>query len=398
MKRQEQTYTTKEMLRLINNAGMNLLMRKRKTALESKIERQKEERDYLKDILSGLKIKLSDLDPEFKEAQKRLNELQQTHNSIKAQWESLQYEIDRLQEIQKKETELVVKIAELSRLLGERHKLELDRDGAKSQRDELLTYQQSLNQKKTDALQSLKTVKEDLYTRQRQEQSLIAEIANFDIEGYINKINAKVGELEETFKAGNYQSTLNTELDFITSLIISIRAIDDMHKVIEGASDDDLKLLKGMKQIKENGTTTKIKERLNNIFSELTRKYKEESESLLTTSQRQSKELSDLKASINELQQILNQKEQDIIKETDFRDNLKTNIERLTSELSNKKRELEDSKAELKRLSVNIEVSKAFAEALEPINEEIAKANKRLLDELIGFKEAYEKAGNRLRG
>ncbi len=392
MKKQGQGYSTKEMLRIINNAGMNLLVRKKKTTLESKIERQKEERDYLQDILTGLQMKLSELDPEFKEAQKRLNELQQNYHSLRAQWESLQSEIERLEDMQKKARELKDKTTELSMLLGEIYSLQTKQDIAKSEKESLLPKYQQLIQQKSASLNTLKSTKEQIIDLEKRQERLISEIAGFDIEGYIKGIKTKTEELEALFAGGAYDVSVKSEIDFINTVLIFMRAVDDIESVMGAASDEDLKLIKGLKQIKEDNTTKILKDKLDRVISGLYSKYSKEVESLNDTKQSQLKELSALKESVDRLQKLLSQKEQELKKETDFRDNSKAKIEELSRALNKKKQELEDAKVQIERLSVNIELSKAFAEVLEPINENLMKANKKLYSALDEYKGAYEKA------
>lgn len=392
MRKQGQTYSTQEMLRLINNAGMNLLVRKKKTTIESKIQKQKEERDYLQDILTGLQIKLSELDPEFKEAQNRLNELQQNHNSLKIQWESLQSEIDRLEGVQKKAKELQDKAKELSVILGEIYYLQTNHDSAKSEKDSLLPQYQQLIQQKTSSLNTIQSTKEQIAGLEKRQEGLISEIAGFDIEGYIDGIKTKTQDLETLFAEGSYKASMRNEMDFISNVLIFMRAVEDIDSVISAASDEDVRLIKGLKNIKEDNTTKMLKDRLGRIVSELYLQYNREVESLTNTRQSQIKELTALNESVAHLQKLLSQKEHELKTETEFRDNSKTKIEELQVGLNKKKDELKDAKDEIERLNVNIEISKAFAEVLEPINESIMKANKKLYTTLDEYKGAYEKA------
>jgi|GEM_PF-6793592 len=391
MKKPQQTYSTVEMLKLINNAGMNLMLRKKKIALESKIERQKEERDYLKEILSGLKSKLSELDPEFKEAQSRLNELEKTHNTLKSQWEDLQREIDKKLEIQKKLESFNVKKTELSNLSRNLSYLESTCNDLKVQRDRLSGEHSLLFQSKNDSLRALQTLKEELFANEKHQQSLINQISGFDIEGYIGNLMDKVAELEDNFKQNRYKQSIKDELNNISSILFYERKADEIAKILDNVSKTELDLLNGFKKIKDAGSISQIIQRLNILMDNLVSEYKQETTNLLTEKEAQQKELNSLKEQIGLLEKSIQEKQQQIKVERDFKENSLTQIKGLETEIQNRQKELEDLKVEAQRLAVNIEINKSFAELLEQLNDSLMKSNKRLLSSLQEYKEAYER-------
>lgn len=397
MKKQKETYSTQDMLRLISNAGMNLLVRKKKTALQSKIQRQKDECNYLQDILTGLQYKLSNLDPEFKEAQSRLIELQRTHSELKAKQDSLQAEIARLEEVAKKAEALQGKTTELSKLLGDIYTLKTTYDNTKIDRDHLAKQYEIANQQKTMALNALQAIKSELSDLEARQQTLISEIAGFDIEGYIKGIETKVGQLESAFSSGAYKASVSTEMDFISTVLMLVKSIEDITGVIDGASDEDIALIRGLRHLKDSEITKTLRQRLMHMLNEIHAQYSKELSELTHKRQSQEHEINTLNASVAELTKTLTQKKEELKTETDFRDNAKAKILELETELNKKKSELKDAQSELQRLNVNIELSKAFAEALAPINETLMKSNRKLYDLLSEYKEAYERALMRLK-
>src|SRR5208283_379385 len=102
MKEEQMTYSTGDMLKLINTAATNLLLKEKKVSLEARIRKQREELEYTRELLGRARKKVAELAPEIMEAEERALESRERFALLKAQLDTLQNERARLREVEKK--------------------------------------------------------------------------------------------------------------------------------------------------------------------------------------------------------------------------------------------------------------------------------------------------------
>lgn len=403
MKEEQVTYSKDDMLKLINTAGTNLVMKKRKVSIEGHIRKLTEERDYTLELVTRYRKRAGELDPELRKAEESARESRELFTLLKAQRDAQKNELDRLREIAKKESLLQQKTSAVKTLreavsaIQEQH--------ARLQQAYALKQKQKgeLEGNKNSVISALKGLKEKLDSLPTVREQIIKRIAGFDFAGYLETIRTEASALDSRF-SGPLQLSLEDELAFLPGILQCSLKVENLYRLVSEANPDqqegltpEVGVLKGFNKARDTELLANIRKGLNKHLADLAAHARKElygleerkrvSETKIQTTE---EELKRLKSDLQNAVETLNS-------EREFRERSKEQLKGLENQLAAQKIELEQMKKKAEMVQLTIDFNKLFAQSLGPSKEYLNTINRRQNASLEEYKRSFDSVARVLR-
>jgi chromosome segregation ATPase len=398
MKEEQATYSTGDMLKLINTAATNLVMKKQKVSLEAQVRRQREECDYTRELLGRAQKKIAELDPELREAEERAREAREASAALEAEREALKKERDRLRELQRKAALLERKTAEAAALRGSVAALKEKFDRARSVLDGKLALKGELGHKRRASESAAQELKDRLASLRTGQEKLIGRLAAFDLTGYLELLRGESGALADRVRDKGDLSAPDGGLSLVVACLQSARKVDDLYRIVEEASPEQRSAIAGFEAIKSGGLLAGLREEMRGLVAELAAWTRREVAGLKERQGLLAAEVASGEDTAGRLKADLASGEEALRSEQAFRDSSRAQLEQLASGLSAQTAELERVRKTAERVQMTIETDRAFVEALKPTNDALLAVNKKLRTLFDEYRRAFEPVARACKG
>ncbi|MBF0558776.1 MAG: hypothetical protein HQL08_08350 [Nitrospirae bacterium] len=385
MKEEQATYSTGDMLKLINTAATNLLLKEKKVSLEARIRKQREELEYTGELLARARKKVADLAPEILEAEERTRESREHFALLKAQRDGLNNELERLREIERKAPLLQQMSAEVTALLGNVAKQQDRYDRLRSVCDGKIVRKEELEFKKRHVMSDLQASKERLALLRTENEHLTCRLSGICGVGYLEKLRAdgvSVGEALVERVRGIDDSEFPTSL---IAFLQNARRVDAICRAVDGINNEAYSSPSDFKAIRDAGILSGMKEDINRQADEF-----------LAIERRKVQDLHKRKSIIDGAEERLEllkkddaRIEDELRSEKEFGVRSQSLIKELDSELTAQAVELERVKKEAERLLTIKEFAGTLTAAIEPSIEYMRNINSRLRFQIEDYKRAF---------
>ncbi|MEO5360567.1 MAG: hypothetical protein H7843_08970 [Nitrospirota bacterium] len=363
------TYTKQDMVRLINEVGTNLILKKDKISLETEIQKKQHQIEYKKEYFERVQKKFTELNSVLQGMEDRSREIKAQIDRCKAEKDAAIRELEQILDLEKKAAVLHQRSSDIETLTERVKALELKLSRLTPEYDEKLKEKDRLDRdlkQAEDAFRSLSAEydslinrREHLYTKipSRDKLSDRQHEAELSIVENTAAINKSKGELK----------TLESELPPLRTNVDALR------------------------QKKE--TLTGLRDNLQNKISEITSADSKEDlqaeiENLSAKKDTLASTVDGHKKKITELTEAAAAVEKSIKEEDAFT----AHYAKLNADIEAAKAELADVENQLQGLLMDEEANQKLIEVLGPINEYSGAINGILSKLSQEYKTAVEKA------
>ncbi|WP_420264730.1 hypothetical protein [Candidatus Magnetominusculus dajiuhuensis] len=365
---EQTTYTKQDMVRLINEVGTNLVLKKDKISLETDIQRKQQEIEYKKEYFERVQKKLAELKSVLCNMEDRSREIKNQIAQFKAEKDAAIKELDQILDLEKKAAVLQQRNSDIDTLTERVRALELKINRLTPEYEEKLREKERLDREltqKEDSYRSLNAEYESLVNRR---EHLFTKIPSRDrladkkseAELYIVETTAMINRAKGELKfLENELPTLRTNADMLRRKKETLTAFIDNLQVRISAL-----------------TSAESKEDLLSEIENLTAKR----DTLTATVDGHKKKLSELTSAVAAA-------ESSIKDEEDF----SAHCARLNDGLDEGKAEIEDLDNQLQCMMLDEEADEKLIEVLGPINEYAGSINAILAKLSQEYKTAVEK-------
>lgn len=393
MKEEQVTYTTDDMLKLINTAATNLILKKKKAALEGKIRKQMEEREYTQELIARAKKMISELDPELRKAEDRAGEARELFSLLKVEHSALEIELERLRDITRKAALLKERTAEAATLREKVAALQEQSDLIRPAYTSKRTRKEELENNKQSSVAVMRELSEKLASLTALREQLIARISDFDLAGYLETLRRDISALGRK----TYSGSLEEELLLLNNCLRCFRKVKDLSMRLEEVSPEVRGMFAGADKLKESGLLSVMSEEIKKHAAGFAAYARGELSGLEERKLDITAEIQSTAEKLEHMQADINRSEKAIINEQEFSAHSQERLKELEYERAAEAEELERIKKEAERVHLTIEVNRAFAESLGPSNEYMRNSNRRLEVLLEEYKRAFEKVARVIR-
>lgn len=393
MKEEQVTYTTDDMLKLINTAATNLILKKKKAALEGKIRKQMEEREYTQELIARAKKMISELDPELRKAEDRAGEARELFSLLKVEHSALEIELERLRDITRKAALLKERTAEAATLREKVAALQEQSDLIRPAYTSKKTRKEELENNKQSSVAVMRELSEKLASLTALREQLIARISDFDLAGYLETLRRDISALGRK----TYSGSLEEELLLLNNCLRCFRKVKDLSMRLEEVSPEVRGMFAGADKLKESGLLSVMSEEIKKHAAGFAAYARGELSGLEERKLDITAEIQSTAEKLEHMQADINRSEKAIINEQEFSAHSQERLKELEYERAAEAAELERIKKEAERVHLTIEVNRAFAESLGPSNEYMRNSNRRMEVLLEEYKRAFEKVARVIR-
>lgn len=393
MKEEQVTYTTDDMLKLINTAATNLILKKKKAALEGKIRKQMEEREYTQELIARAKKMISELDPELRKAEDRAREARELFSLLKVEHSALEIELERLRDITRKAALLKERTAEAATLREKVAALQEQSDLIRPAYTSKRTRKEELENNKQSSVAVMRELSEKLASLTALREQLIARISDFDLAGYLETLRRDISALGRK----TYSGSLEEELLLLNNCLRCFRKVKDLSMRLEEVSPEVRGMFAGADKLKESGLLSVMSEEIKKHAAGFAAYARGELSGLEERKLDITAEIQSTAEKLEHMQADINRSEKAIINEQEFSAHSQERLKELEYERAAEAAELERIKKEAERVHLTIEVNRAFAESLGPSNEYMRNSNRRMEVLLEEYKRAFEKVARVIR-
>jgi hypothetical protein len=393
MKEEQVTYTTDDMLKLINTAATNLILKKKKAALEGKIRKQMEEREYTQELIARAKKMISELDPELRKAEDRAGEARELFSLLKVEHSALEIELERLRDITRKAALLKERTAEAATLREKVAALQEQSDLIRPAYTSKRTRKEELENNKQSSVAVMRELSEKLASLTALREQLIARISDFDLAGYLETLRRDISALGRK----TYSGSLEEELLLLNNCLRCFRKVKDLSMRLEEVSPEVRGMFAGADKLKESGLLSVMSEEIKKHAAGFAAYARGELSGLEERKLDITAEIQSTAEKLEHMQADINRSEKAIINEQEFSAHSQERLKELEYERAAEAAELERIKKEAERVHLTIEVNRAFAESLGPSNEYMRNSNRRMEVLLEEYKRAFEKVARVIR-
>lgn len=393
MKEEQVTYTTDDMLKLINTAATNLILKKKKAALEGKIRKQMEEREYTQELIARAKKMISELDPELRKAEDRAREARELFSLLKVEHSALEIELERLRDITRKAALLKERTAEAATLREKVAALQEQSDLIRPAYTSKRTRKEELENNKQSSMAVMRALSEKLASLTALREQLIARISDFDLAGYLETLRRDISALGRK----TYSGSLEEELLLLNNCLRCFRKVKDLSMRLEEVSPEVRGMFAGADKLKESGLLSVMSEEIKKHAAGFAAYARGELSGLEERKLDITAEIQSTAEKLEHMQADINRSEKAIINEQEFSAHSQERLKELEYERAAEAAELERIKKEAERVHLTIEVNRAFAESLGPSNEYMRNSNRRMEVLLEEYKRAFEKVARVIR-
>jgi chromosome segregation ATPase len=389
MKEEQVTYSTGDMLKLINTAATNLLLKKNKVSLEAKILRQQEERNYTMELLSRARKKVEELDPELRKAEESVRVSRELFALLKAQRDALKDEADRLREIERK-TALFKQVTAEAITLRERvDSLQAHNDRVRSAYIGEKAHRDDLENKKSRAVSAMHELREKLSSLTADREQLIARFSRFDLSGHLKTLREETSALGDLLSGKVDSMSLKEKLISLIDCLRCFREVDDLYSLAEEAGTEESKALSGIDTIKETSLLSGIREEMKKHIAAFAAFMQQEQYRLEERKRAIEGEIDFVGEELEGMKTGLPLLEEAIRSEQGFRDKSHVLMKELEDERVAKTAELKRIQSEAERFEAIRVINNIFTVSLNSSNEYIRNINKRLGALLEEYKRAF---------
>ncbi|MBF0328598.1 MAG: hypothetical protein HQL10_05535 [Nitrospirae bacterium] len=391
MKQEQTSYSTSDMLKLINTAAGNLVLRKSKVSLEAQIRRQQAECDYTRELLTRARKMVSGLDPEIVAAEKRARESKERLMLLKSEREALAKELEGLRAVARK-VEMLKQITGKAATLRESvEALQKSHDHALSLQKEKRVLKEEISRESNKAVAAVQELKGKIGAVRASQDRIIARLSGFDISSYIAKIQKDVDDMAARLQSKSDAMSVEEEINLLVACLQQARKTDDISRIFEETSAEEMKMFADFAKIKESGVLSSIKAEIKRMIASFDSSVRKELSSL-----EERKHLLDSKLEITEerlsgLKAGMAQTEQEIKSEQEFRARSQATINKLEEDSKTQAAELDRLKKEEERVHLEMEFNKVFITSVGPSIEYLKNMNKKLSSVFEGCKAASNK-------
>ena len=385
MKEEQMTYSTVDMLKLINTAATNLLMKEKKVSLEARIRKQREELEHTREFLARARKRVEELAPEIMKAEDSAGESRERFTLLKAQLDVLKNVRERLREIEKKAPLLQKMSAEIPALRESVDVLQNKYDRLRSVCNVGNARKEGIETKRREVMGDLQTRKAKLAGLINENKQLTSRLSGVCSMGYVEKFHAEGVSLGETL--GKLDSG-SEDSEFPTSLIPFLqnaRRVDVICRGIEEMNNAENSLLSDFKTIDDSGILNDMQEDINRQAGEF-----------LAVERRKVQELEKRKSVVDTAEERLARLknddvmlEEELRSEQEFEKRSKTLLKELDNEFTAQGAELERIKKEAERVRTAKRFTEIFTVAIGPSNEYLRNINKKLSALIEDYKRAF---------
>ena len=393
MKEEQVTYTTDDMLKLINTAATNLILKKKKAALEGKIRKQMEEREYTLELIARAKKMISELDPELRKAEDRAREARELFSLLKVEHSALEIELERLRDITRKAALLKERTAEAATLREKVAALQEQSDLIRPAYTSKRTRKEELENNKQSSMAVMRALSEKLASLTALREQLIARISDFDLAGYLETLRRDISALGRK----TYSGSLEEELLLLNNCLRCFGKVKDLSMRLEEVSPEVRGMFSGADKLKESGLLSVMSEEIKKHAAGFAAYARGELSGLEERKLDITAEIQSTAEKLEHMQADINRSEKAIINEQEFSAHSQERLKELEYERAAEAAELERIKKEAERVHLTIEVNRAFAESLGPSNEYMRNSNRRMEVLLEEYKRAFEKVARVIR-
>ena len=393
MKEEQVTYTTDDMLKLINTAATNLILKKKKAALEGKIRKQMEEREYTQELIARAKKMISELDPELRKAEDRVRKARELFSLLKVEHSALEIELERLRDITRKAALLKERTAEAATLREKVAALQEQSDLIRPAYTSKRTRKEELENNKQSSMAVMRALSEKLASLTALREQLIARISDFDLAGYLETLRRDISALGRK----TYSGSLEEELLLLNNCLRCFRKVKDLSMRLEEVSPEVRGMFAGADKLKESGLLSVMSEEIKKHAAGFAAYARGELSGLEERKLDITAEIQSTAEKLEHMQADINRSEKAIINEQEFSAHSQERLKELEYERAAETAELERIKKEAERVHLTIEVNRAFAESLGPSNEYMRNSNRRMEVLLEEYKRAFEKVARVIR-
>lgn len=397
MKEEQVTYTTDDMLKLINTAATNLILKKKKAALEGKIRKQMEEREYTQELIARAKKMISELDPELRKAEDRAREARELFSLLKVEHSALEIELERLRDITRKAALLKERTAEAATLREKVAALQEQSDLIRPAYTSKRTRKEELENNKQSSMAVMRALSEKLASLTALREQLIARISDFDLAGYLETLHRDISALGDRLGRKTYSGSLEEELLLLNNCLRCFRKVKDLSMRLEEVSPEVRGMFSGADKLKESGLLSVMSEEIKKHAAGFAAYARGELSGLEERKLDITAEIQSTAEKLEHMQADINRSEKAIINEQEFSAHSQERLKELEYERAAEAAELERIKKEAERVHLTIEVNRAFAESLGPSNEYMRNSNRRMEVLLEEYKRAFEKVARVIR-
>jgi chromosome segregation ATPase len=389
MNKEQVSYSTSDMLKLINTAGKNLLLKNKKVTLEAQIRRQRQERDYKMDVLTAARKKFQDLAPELPKAEELTREARKTSASLQTEHEALKNELDKLLDLQRRQPMLqpmTVEIETLKEGIASMQKMhEAQSRSLIDIRKKAQNIEQIRNRKKSD-LQASKEKLEAMNARHEQLNASLSDVSiATNLEGLLAEEESSGKELMAWLSSNEIAEIPLPLISFLQSA----KKVYDIDRLIKQVSPQESGRIADLSKVNESGMLSGMFEEINRQVTEFSLFEKRRSEGLQERRDAVVARFDAARDKLDHLKADMDRMQAELTREHEFRERSHALIREHEDELRAQTVELERVKKEAERVVAVMESGKVFVEAIAPSIRYVEDINKKLGAVLENYKSAF---------
>lgn len=396
MKEEQATYSKDDMLKLINTAATNLVMKKRKVSIEGHIRMLTEERNYILELVTRYRKKAGELDPELRKAEECTRESREFFTLLKAQRDAQKSELDRLREIAKKETLLQQKMSAVEALREAVSDMQERHDRLQQAYTLKQKQKAELESNKNNAIEALRRLKEKLDSLPAVREQLLKKISGFDLAGYLDKIRSEASTRGSRF-IEPLQLPLYDELALLLDSLQFSRKVENLYRLAVEAKSEDMSVFSGFDKAGATELLADIRKETNKQLADLGLYARKELYGLEQRKRAIEAEIQTAEEELKRLRAELQNASDTLNSEREFRERSKERLNAMENALAAQKTELERIKKKAETVQFTIELNKLFAQSLGPSKEYLTNINRRLTGSLEEYKLAFESVSTVIR-
>lgn len=388
MNEKETTYSTGEMMKLINTAATNLLLKEKKVSLEARIRRQREELQYIRELLESAQKKVAELDPEILELEERASKSRQDLALLKTHRDGMKNELEELRGIERKEPLLQRRRAELAAIHESVAEMQERCDSVRSMAGRKAARIEELEYKKHGVMKDFQELKEKLKALNGAGEQLFLRLAGFDLSGYLERLRTEVGTLDDRLHDKINSSSPEEDIDLLIDFLRCAGQVVDFYRIMEEAGIEEGLVFTGFNEIKNSGIHASMKVAIKQQIAEFASCARNET---LVLEKRKIVIDAAVESAEERIAQIRKDAagiEEEIRNEQGIRDYSQQSLEKLDQERAAQEAELEHITKEAERLMKLKDFNKTFTTALAPSNEYLRNINNKLNALIEDYKKA----------
>ncbi|MBF0554227.1 MAG: hypothetical protein HQK96_06650 [Nitrospirae bacterium] len=362
------TYTKQDMVKLINEVGTNLVLKKDKISLETDIQRKQHEIEYKKEYFERVQKKLAECNSVLCNMEDRSREIKKQIEQFKTEKDAAIRELDQILDLEKKAAVLQQRNSGIDTLTERVRALELKINKLTPE------YEEKLKEK--ERLDGELTQKEDIFRSLNAEYELL-----------INRREHLFTKIPSGDKLADRQNEAERSIVENTAMINQakgqLNALDNELPSLRTSADT-------LRQKKE--TLTALRDNLQGRIAEMTSADSKEDliaeiENLTAKRDKLTAVVDDSEKKVAELSASLTAAENSIKNEEEFSSHYAT----LNTAIETAKAELSDAENQLQGLDVDEEANEKLIKVLGPINDYAGSINAILVKLSQEYKTAVEK-------